>query len=125
MKISYVVRMMVAVGLAVMAVGGAQHTLQARQSADQALPARVDIDNFTFKTPTLTIPAGTEVVWTNQDDMPHVVASTKKLFTSPPLDTGDTFKFTFKEPGTYEYFCAIHPHMTGKIVVTKASGRSY
>jgi len=77
----------------------------------------VTIDNFTFNPQRLTIKAGTTVIWTNQDDIPHTVASTTKAFKSKVLDTDDKFSFTFTTPGEYAYFCSLHPHMTGTIVV--------
>ena len=62
--------------------------------------------------------AGTTVTWVNEDDTPHtVVSDDRKTFRSKPLDTDDRFSFTFTTPGTYGYFCSIHPHMTGKVVV--------
>ena len=63
------------------------------------------------------IAAGTTVVWTNHDDIPHTVAENNQRFKSKALDTDDTFSYTFNDPGTYEYFCSMHPKMTGKIVV--------
>ncbi len=81
-------------------------------------PVTVKIANFTFAAPVVTVPAGTTVTWVNEDDIPHtVVADDKTMFKSKVLDTGDRFAFTFAKPGTYGYFCSIHPHMTGKIVV--------
>lgn len=78
----------------------------------------VKIDNFSFGPATITIPAGSTVTWTNNDDVPHVVTSDdNKLFKSKALDTDDRFSFTFTKPGTYNYYCAIHPKMTAKIVV--------
>jgi amicyanin len=82
----------------------------------------VKIDNFTFNPPSLTVTAGTTVTWKNQDDIPHTVASTTKAFKSKVLDTDDGYSFTFTTPGVYEYFCSIHPHMTGKIVVEAKTG---
>jgi plastocyanin len=82
----------------------------------------VKIDNFTFAPPTLTVPAGTTVMWKNEDDIPHTVTSTTKAFKSQALDTDDNFSFTFTTPGVYEYFCSLHPHMTGKIVVEAKTG---
>ena len=66
--------------------------------------------------------AGTTVTWDNEDDIPHTVASSAKLFKSKVLDTGDTFSFTFTTPGVYEYLCSLHPHMTGTIVVEVVTG---
>ncbi len=65
----------------------------------------------------LTVPVGTQVTWVNKDDVPHVVMSVDKTFKSKALDTDDKFSFTFQQAGTYEYFCSVHPKMTGKIVV--------
>ena len=62
--------------------------------------------------------AGTTVTWHNGDGEPHTVVSTQGLFRSAALDTDETFSFTFTQPGTYEYFCTLHPLMTGKVVVT-------
>jgi plastocyanin len=82
-------------------------------------PNQVVIDNFAFRPATITVKAGTKVTWVNRDDVPHTVTSTKKprLFHSGTLDTDDKFEHVFSEPGTYEYFCAVHPHMTGKVIV--------
>ena len=84
-----------------------------------AAPNQIVIDNFTFAPKTLTVASGTEVVWLNRDDEPHTVVSSgeAKLFKSPALDTGDKFSFVFKEPGTYSYYCSVHPHMTATITV--------
>lgn len=56
--------------------------------------------------------------WVNADDIPHLVSEKDGKFRSSALDTDDKFSQTFSTAGTVEYFCAIHPHMTGKIVVT-------
>ncbi len=92
-----------------------------------AAPARaadiaVKIANFTFDPPQVTVKAGTTVVWSNDDDIPHTVTSTTQTFKSAALDTNDKFSFTFTTPGTYKYFCSLHPHMTGTIVVEAATG---
>jgi amicyanin len=84
--------------------------------------AEVKIDNFTFAPQSLTIKAGTTVTWTNEDDIPHTVVATAKAFKSKVLDTDDKFSFTFTTAGSYEYFCSLHPHMTGTIVVEGAAG---
>jgi plastocyanin len=83
-----------------------------------APPAEVKIDNFTFEPPTLTVAAGTTVKWTNRDDIPHtVVSEDKSTFKSKAMDTDESFSYTFAKPGTYSYFCSIHPKMVGKVVV--------
>jgi len=77
----------------------------------------VKIDNFSFSPATITIPAGTTVRWTNRDDIPHTVVADDKAFKSKVLDTDEQFTYTFTKPGTYSYFCSIHPKMTAKVVV--------
>lgn len=77
----------------------------------------VKIDNFTFTSPSITVPAGTEVTWVNRDDIPHTVVSQDGAFKSKALDTDDKFSFKFSQPGTYHYFCSIHPKMTAEVVV--------
>jgi plastocyanin len=90
---------------------------------DHVAPAeaeqQVKIDNFTFDPPTLTIAAGTKVTWVNRDDVPHTATSTAKpkSFDSGTLDTDQQFSHVFSKPGTYDYFCAVHPKMTGRIIV--------
>ena len=92
--------------------------------ADTAASANaVSIDNFTFGPQSLTVKAGTTITWTNKDDIPHGIASANNGFAkSRALDTDDSYSFTFTTPGSYQYFCYIHPHMTGTIVVEAASG---
>jgi plastocyanin len=89
--------------------------------AASAEDAQVKIDNFTFAPPSLTVKAGTMVTWRNEDDIPHTVASSTRVFKSKALDTDGSFSFTLTKPGSYEYFCSLHPHMTGKIVVEPAT----
>jgi plastocyanin len=91
-------------------------------------PARADtvevkIDNFTYNPQQITVKAGTTVVWTNGDDIPHTVTSKTAVFRSKALDTDDKFSFTFVTPGSFPYFCALHPHMTGSIVVEANTGK--
>ena len=78
---------------------------------------KVSIDNFTFNPQSLEVAAGTKVIWVNGDDVPHTVRSNEDTFRSGTLDTDDVYERLFSEPGTYEYYCGVHPHMTGKIVV--------
>jgi len=80
-------------------------------------PNQVQIDNFSFTPHTLTVQQGATVTWVNKDDVPHKVTSTDKKFASPTLDTDQKFSHTFNAPGTYDYYCSVHPRMTGKIIV--------
>ena len=89
-------------------------------SADIAKSASIQIDNFHYSPPTLVVAPGTTVTWKNDDDSPHSVRDKDGKFKSAALDTDDTFSQTFAAPGEYDYFCSIHPYMTGKIVVKPA-----
>jgi amicyanin len=82
----------------------------------EAAPS-VHIDNFTFAPQEITITRGTTLTWVNDDDIPHTIAATNQAFRSKAMDTEQMFSFTFTEPGTYEYFCSLHPHMQGKVIV--------
>ena len=104
--------------LLAIAIGLTSATAPAR-----AADIEVKISNFTFNPPQVAVKAGSTVVWTNDDDIPHTVTSTTLAFKSAALDTDDKFSFTFTTPGTYKYFCALHPHMTGTIVVEAATGQ--
>jgi plastocyanin len=77
----------------------------------------ITIDNFTFTPKELTVAVGTTVKWVNHDDIPHTVASKDKAFRSQALDTDDSYSFTFASAGTFDYFCGLHPHMVGKVIV--------
>ena len=91
--------------------------MNARAGSQDNPVAQVKIDNFSFTPTTLTVAPGTTVTWTNSDDVPHTVVSDDKLFKSKVLDTDEKFSYTFTKPGTYPYFCSVHPKMTGSIVV--------
>lgn len=78
---------------------------------------QVVIENFSFSPATLTVKAGTKVTWINRDDVPHTVDENEKRFKSGTMDTDDQYSFTFSSPGTFSYFCALHPKMTGQIIV--------
>jgi amicyanin len=89
----------------------------------EGTPNTVTIDNFSFAPATLTVKAGTTVTWTNRDDIPHGIASANNAFKKGPAqDTDESFSFTFTTPGTYQYFCYLHPHMVGSIVVEATTG---
>jgi plastocyanin len=90
-----------------------------RRPVMAAARAVITIDNFTFSPVEITVAVGTEVTWTNRDDIPHTVVDrdNPKAMKSPPLDTDDSFTFTFTQSGTFHYFCSIHPHMQGTVVV--------
>ncbi|HEX4604001.1 MAG TPA: cupredoxin family copper-binding protein [Candidatus Angelobacter sp.] len=103
--------------LAIMLVMVAGRAKSSGLIAADEKPVEIKIDNFVFSPNTVTIPAGSTVHWTNHDDIPHNVVSDDKSFKSKVMDTDESFSYTFAKPGTYNYFCSIHPKMTGKIVV--------
>jgi plastocyanin len=90
---------------------------QATAPQEKAAANVVTIENFSFAPAELTVSPGTEVTWVNKDDEAHTVVTSGNTFKSKALDTGEKFSFTFHDPGTYEYFCSIHPNMKGKVIV--------
>jgi plastocyanin len=93
------------------------HHLPAAPATSQAA---VTIDNFSFKDPVITITAGTTITWTNRDDIPHTVTADDgppPTYRSHPLDTGDQYSKLYDKPGTYRYFCSLHPKMRGTVIV--------
>ena len=99
------------------ALASAASVAQAAPAAAAAGPT-IKIDNFVFGPEALTVSVGTTVTWINEDDIPHtVVANDKQTFKSKVMDTDERFSFTFTKPGEYGYFCSLHPHMVGKVIV--------
>jgi amicyanin len=92
----------------------------AAASPARAATIEVKIDNFTFNPKQVTVKAGDTVAWVNHDDIPHTVTSKTMAFRSKALDSDDKFSFTFTAPGSFDYFCSLHPMMTGTIVVEAA-----
>ncbi|MEP9357498.1 cupredoxin family copper-binding protein [Sphingomonas sp. KR3-1] len=78
---------------------------------------QVAIKGFAFTPQVLTVAIGTTVTWTNADEDPHTVTATDRSFHSAALDTGGKFSYTFTRAGEFAYFCQLHPHMTGKVIV--------
>lgn len=116
MKKTHGIMLLVAV-TAVVTLGA----VKAAEPAASAAGPQIGILNYKFDPATLTVPAGTTVTWVNHDEVPHTVASSDKRFTSSgPLDTGDSYSYTFTTPGSYTYFCTLHPFMTGQVAVTEA-----
>jgi amicyanin len=108
--------------IALAAMLGLAATALAAAGAAQAANVEVKIDNFTFNPKQVTVKAGDTVTWVNHDDIPHTVTSKTLVFRSKAMDTDDTFSFTFATPGSYAYFCSLHPMMTGSIVVEPNAG---
>lgn len=81
----------------------------------------VHIRNFTFSPLTLTIAAGETVRFVNDDQEAHTATAMDRSFDSGGLDANDSWEHRFAKPGTYHYYCQMHPYMRGTVVVTKAS----
>jgi len=98
---------------------GATPAIAAEVAIATATEVAIAIDNFTFAPLEMTVPAGTTVVWTNHDDIPHTVTdqADPRGIHSPPLDTDESYRRQFLTPGRYGYFCSLHPHMTATVVV--------
>ena len=89
----------------------------AAQDATKKEANEITIDNFTFTPKELTVAVGTTVKWVNHDDIPHTIVEKKTTFRSKALDTDDSYSFTFTSAGTFDYFCGLHPHMVGQVIV--------
>src|ERR1700675_4874117 len=108
------VLMPVMIAILLLSAGSSRVTETDRPSAANGA---VKIDNFAFGPQAITVPVGTTVTWTNNDDIPHTAVSTDGVFKSKVMDTDEEFSYTFTNAGTYPYYCTIHPKMTGQVVV--------
>ncbi len=87
------------------------------QPAAAASRITVDIREFAFRPAVLTVAVGATVTWTNEDEEAHTVTSATGAFASAGLSHEETFTQTFMRPGTYTYFCALHPQMKATVIV--------
>jgi len=87
-------------------------------STGNAKENKIEIKDFAFNPQNITVKSGEKITWINKDEEPHTVVSVGKQFKkSPGLDTDQTYTIMAGAPGTYSYFCSVHPKMTGTIVV--------
>ncbi|MGB9978460.1 cupredoxin domain-containing protein [Methanobacterium sp.] len=105
----------VVIVLGVVIISGCTQNQQ--QNPQNASPTTVMIQNFTFTPNSLTVKAGTNITWINQDSAVHDVKSDSRVFASPDLNKGEKYTYNFTKPGEYSYYCDEHPSMTGKIIV--------
>ncbi|HZI46945.1 MAG TPA: cupredoxin family copper-binding protein [Pyrinomonadaceae bacterium] len=103
--------------LALIVVGFTAYSRHAHAHTPAPDANEIVIQNFAFEPATLTVKVGATVTWVNRDDEPHTATATDKRFSSKTLDTGDKFSTEFNTPGTYKYYCALHPKMTGQVIV--------
>ena len=78
---------------------------------------QITINEYMYMPATLNVVTGTKVTWVNHDEVPHTIVDTDKAFRSAALDTDETYSYTFTKPGTYHYFCTLHPKMVATIIV--------
>jgi plastocyanin len=91
----------------------------AAATSASATPAtlRIDISKFAFEPMEVTVAPGTKIIWTNKDETPHTVTGQDRMFTSKAMDTDDTYEYTFNREGDFDYFCTVHPFMSGVVHV--------
>jgi plastocyanin len=87
-----------------------------------AATQQVMMQNYAYSPATLTVRAGDTVTWTQHDDAPHDVVTTSApvAFRSPRLSAGQSWSYTFRQPGTYSYYCSVHPDMRASVTVLPA-----
>ena len=98
--------------------GGVIAVLGMRARGADTGGTQVMIDNFAFAPAILRVKAGTTVTWVNHDDIPHSILCVPLNVHSHPMDTDQSFSYTFMTAGSYDYICGIHPHMHGQVVVS-------
>jgi len=102
--------------LSAFALGGEMKDFDSTSSKQN----KIEIKDFAFNPQTITVKSGEKITWINRDEEPHTVVSVQKQFKkSTALDTDQEFTITAGAPGTYTYFCSVHPKMTGTIIVKK------
>lgn len=77
----------------------------------------VRIQGMAFDPATITVNAGTTIIWTNKDAIAHTVTSDTDLFNSGNIGSNGTYSYTFSTAGSYPYHCSIHTSMTATVVV--------
>src|SRR2546423_890042 len=113
-----------AVAAALALVIGGAFFMVAAATPSSASELSVMIENYQFTPAALAVHVGDTVTWTNMDDAPHTVTTSSGpvKISSPTLNKGDTFSFTFTQAGTYQYYCAVHPEMKASVTVNAGSG---
>src|SRR5215468_8276173 len=103
-------------GFSVLAIAGEMKDTGSSGASEN----KIEIKDFAFNPQTITVKSGEKITWINRDEEPHTVVSVGKQFKkSPGLDTDQTYTITAGVPGTYTYYCSVHPKMTGTIVIEK------
>src|SRR5260370_11241711 len=97
-------------------MGGYQQT-PAQQGAQVTGVTHMNMQNFAYQMANNQVRAGTTVTWTNQDNVPHSVTSKNRMKDSGLLYQAQSFSYTFNTPGTYQYYCSVHPYMVATVTV--------
>ena len=100
----------------VIALGIVLAGLTAAHAAERS-SAAISVQEFKFAPAVLNVRVGTTVTWTNHDEETHTVTAAGGTFASAGLESGESFAQTFATPGTYTYFCSLHPYMRATVVV--------
>jgi plastocyanin len=90
-----------------------------RRTAAAGTPVQIQMKNFAFTPPVISVSAGQPLVWTNDDVVPHTTTAGKKAWNSGEVAPGHSYTVMLTKPGTYEYACTIHTFMHAKIIVTQ------
>jgi plastocyanin len=93
----------------------------AAPSGDAVRSAEVEIEDFSYHPDPVTIEEGGKVIWKNRDSAPHTATAADGSFDTGTIEEDKLKSETFKDPGTYEYVCSIHPDMHGTVEVVAAS----
>jgi plastocyanin len=88
-------------------------------SGEASKSEKVDIVEFTYQPDPVTVQVGGKVTWQNQDTAPHTATADDGSFDTGTIEKGKTGSETFKEAGTFTYFCEIHPTMHGTVEVVE------
>jgi len=97
-------------------MGGYQQT-PAQQGAQVTGVTHMNMQNFAYQMANMQVRAGTTVTWTNQDNVPHSITFKNGMKDSGLLYQGQSFSYTFNTPGTYQYYCSVHPYMVATVTV--------
>ena len=116
MRASSIIRYL-SVVIVVLALAAPLRVFAESNDEDAASGNVIEIKEYKFTPDKLTVHEGASVTWINRDQVPHTVVEANKAFRSAALDTNDKFTYTFETPGTYTYFCSLHPQMTGTVTV--------
>lgn len=98
---------------------GEETESESAPSGEAAKSEKVDIVEFTYQPDPVVVQVDGKVIWQNQDTAPHTATADDGSFDTGTIEKGKIGSETFKEPGTFTYFCEIHPTMHGTVEVVE------